>query len=158
MTIDVELLMRAAIREARAGIAIGQSPFGCAIALPGAEVVAEHNRVWQTCDITAHAEIVALRAACQAAKDVHLAGAIVATTCEPCPMCMSALAWAQVAEVHYGATISDARAAGFNELNLSAVEVATRAAIGIRLVPGLLPNECVALFEEWRRSAGARAY
>ena len=61
---DAEALMRVAIDQARQGIAAGQSPFGCAIALDGAVVSASHNCVWLSTDITAHAEIAALRVAC----------------------------------------------------------------------------------------------
>ena len=112
--IDPAELMRMAIEKCREGIAIGQSPFGCAIARGDDVLAAAHNTVLQTTDITAHAEVNALRAACRAAGDIFLERAVVATTCEPCPMCMAALHWARVETVYYGATINDAEAAGFN--------------------------------------------
>ena len=88
---DREELMRQAIEIARAGIELGQSPFGCAIARDDILLACRHNTVLATPDSTAHAEINALRTACFATHSVHLAGAIVATTCEPCPMCTAAL-------------------------------------------------------------------
>ncbi len=87
-----------------------------------------HNTVVLTTDITAHAEVNAIREACREIGDIFLDGAIVATTCEPCPMCMSALHWARVETVYYGATIADADYAGFNELQLPAAELLASAA------------------------------
>lgn len=153
-----EELMRIAIGAARTGVASGQSPFGCAISLNGSVVAAAHNVVRLTTDVTAHAEITALREACRVVGDVHLMGAIVATTCEPCPMCMAALHWARVDTVYYGATIADAAAGGFNELHLPAADVLRLGKSDVRLVPGILAQECAALFKEWARTPGARAY
>lgn len=153
-----EVLMRAAIDAARRGIALGQSPFGCAVALDGRVVAAAHNRVLLTTDSTAHAEINALREACQAVGDVHLTGAIVATTCEPCPMCMAALHWARVDTVYFGASIADAGTAGFNELYLSAADLLRLGRSQVRLLAGPLADECRELFAEWQRTPGARSY
>jgi len=150
--------MRLAIEAARRGIAKGQSPFGCAISLNGTVIAAAHNVVLLTTDSTAHAEINALREACKAAGAVHLTGAHVATTCEPCPMCMAALHWARVETVYYGATIADAAASGFNELHLPAAEVLRIGRSEVRLVPGMLAEECRRLFSEWLRTPGARSY
>ena len=156
--VDAEELMRRAIAKAREGIALGQSPFGCAIAVDHQTIVAAHNLVLATIDITAHAEVNALREACRAVADIFLDGAIVATTCEPCPMCMAALHWARVKEVYYGATIADASDAGFNELTLSARELLHIGQSPVRLVDGVLRDECRALFEEWSHMPQARTY
>ncbi len=150
-------LMNEAIAAARRGIASGQSPFGCAIALGGKVIAVEHNTVWLTTDVTAHAEINALRAACATASNIHLEGALVATTCEPCPMCMAALHWARVGEVHFGATIADAAHAGFNELQLSAADVLRLGQSSVNLMGDCLRAECQALFAEWK-SASGRSY
>lgn len=155
---SAESLMRLAIDVARQGISKGQSPFGCAISLDGAIVSVAHNCVLATTDITAHAEVTALREACAHTGSIHLEGARVATTCEPCPMCMSALHWARVERVYYGATISDAMEAGFNELQLPATELVRMAKSPVQLVPGILSAECQALFSEWRRSPSFRTY
>jgi guanine deaminase len=156
--IDPEQLMRLAIAKAREGISLGQSPFGCAIAVDPTTVVAAHNLVLATTDITAHAEVNALREACRTVANIFLEGAVVATTCEPCPMCMAALHWARVKEVYFGATIADAAAAGFNELTLSAAELVRAGNSPIRLEGGVLRDECRELFEEWSRRPQARAY
>lgn len=153
-----ETLMRLAIEKAQAGIAAGQSPFGCAIAVGDEVVVAAHNCVWATTDITAHAEITALRQACARTGRVHLDGAVVATTCEPCPMCMSALHWARVERVYYGATIADATAAGFNELHVPASDILRQGGSTVKLTGGILSAECLALFQQWRATGQAEAY
>ncbi|MGQ0641703.1 MAG: nucleoside deaminase [Gemmatimonadaceae bacterium] len=153
-----ESLMELAVAAAREGVKKGQSPFGCAISLNGKVIAAAHNVVLLTTDCTAHAEINALRQACQAVGDVHLTGAEVATTCEPCPMCMAALHWARVETVYFGATIADAAAAGFNELHLPAAEVLRIGRSHVQLVAGVLSEECRALFSEWSTTPGARSY
>jgi guanine deaminase len=154
---NLEELMRQAIQKAQDAIRVGQTPIGCAIAVEG-QVIAAHNRVLATTDITAHAEISALRDACARIGDIHLEGALVASTCEPCPMCMAALHWARVDTVCYGATIADAKAAGFNELRIPAAEIIRLGGSSVKLVPGILTDECVALFDQWRNSGQAKAY
>jgi tRNA(Arg) A34 adenosine deaminase TadA len=155
---DAAELMRLAIDKVREGLATGQSPFGCAISLGDRVLAVEHNLVRLTTDITAHAEINALRSACRASRNIHLEGAIVATTCEPCPMCMSALHWARVDTVYYGATIADATAAGFNELSISASEIIRLGGSTVKLEGGLLQTECAGLFNEWQAGGKARPY
>jgi tRNA(Arg) A34 adenosine deaminase TadA len=155
---DPRELMQAAIERAKEGVAAGQSPFGCAISLGGTMVAAEHNRVLASTDITAHAEITALREACRRAKTIDLGGAIVASTCEPCAMCMAALHWARVDTVYFGATIGDAEAAGFNELTLPAADLLRLGGSNVRLTGGILVEECRKLFRDWAGTPGHRAY
>jgi len=87
-----------------------------------------------------------------------LEGAVVATTCEPCPMCMTALHWARVDVVHFGATIADATAAGFNELNVPAARLLRDGGSRVRLVPETRRDECRRLFERWLTNADRVAY
>lgn len=156
--IEPATLMSLAIDAARQGLRAGQSPFGCAIASSERVVAVAHNQVIETTDITCHAEINALRQACRAVGSIHLAGYTVATTCEPCPMCMAALHWARVSTVYYGASIADAAAAGFNELDLSASELLRLGRSPVELRSGVLAAECRELFAEWARSPLARSY
>ena len=144
-----EALMNLAIEKARQGISIGQSPFGCAIAREDVLLACEHNTVLTGPDITAHAEVNALRAACHRSGEIFLEGAIVATTCEPCPMCMAALHWARVHTVYFGASISDAAHAGFNELQLPAQRLLDLGGSSVQLESGLLAEPCRQLFQEW---------
>jgi tRNA(Arg) A34 adenosine deaminase TadA len=150
--------MRMALEAAQRGIAAGQSPFGCAIAIGEQVVAVEHNTVRASVDATAHAEINALRTACLHVEDVHLIGAVVATTCEPCPMCLAALYWARVDTIYFGATIEDAAAAGFNELPISAAEMVRLSGSSLKLVPGPLRDDCRRLFDQWRARPGSQPY
>jgi guanine deaminase len=147
-----DALMQLAIDKCREGLVKGQSPFGCAVALEDRVVAVAHNTVVLSTDITAHAEINALREACGATGNIFLEGATVATTCEPCPMCMAALHWARVEHVYFGATIGDAARAGFNELNLPAAELLRLGGSQVRLSGELLRDECRQLFGEWLAS------
>jgi tRNA(Arg) A34 adenosine deaminase TadA len=142
-------LMQLAIHKAREGISKGQTPFGCAIAVGDEVIAVSHNCVLADNDITAHAEISALRLANRNTGQLLLEGAQVASTCEPCPMCMSALHWARVDTVYHGASIEDARQAGFNELALPAREVLSQGQSNVTLVAEVCRDECQALFEDW---------
>ena len=117
-----------------------------------------HNTVWLTTDITAHAEVNALREACRRRQQVLLTGAIVATTCEPCPMCMAALHWARVEQVYYGASIEDAASAGFNELPIAASALLAQGNSPVEISGACLAEECRSLFERWKQSKSARRY
>jgi tRNA(Arg) A34 adenosine deaminase TadA len=150
--------MRLAIEKTREGIALGQSPFGCAIAQGNKLLACSHNTVLATTDITAHAEITALREACRKSSNILLEGAIAATTCEPCPMCMAALHWARVETVYYGATISDAAEVGFNELTLPAADVVRLGKSSVKLASGTLREECLGLLAEWSANPNRVAY
>jgi tRNA(Arg) A34 adenosine deaminase TadA len=150
--------MRLAIEKCRQGIAAGQSPFGCAIARGSDVLSCSHNTVVLTTDITAHAEVNAIREACRAVGDIFLDGATVATTCEPCPMCMAALHWARVDTVYYGASIADADTAGFNELQLPAAELLRLGGSTVKLIPQMLPEECRQLFAEWKANPKRTPY
>ena len=149
--IEPDALMRLAIEKAREGLDLGQSPFGCAIARGDEVLAVTHNTVVLTTDITAHAEVNALRMACSAADNIFLPDCLVATTCEPCPMCMAALHWARVRTVYYGASIVDAEDAGFNELQVPAAEVLKIGRSNVVLEPGLLTAECRELFQLWQQ-------
>ena len=150
--------MHHAIDACRRGIALGQTPFGCTIVHQGRVITTAHNTVWRDLDITAHAEINALRAACRALGRIDLSGCELYTTCEPCPMCLAAGHWARLDTVYFGATIADAQAAGFNELALPAQEMVTRGGSRLRVVGPVLRAECAALFDEWCRRPDARSY
>lgn len=155
---EPEALMRLAIDAARRGIQAGQSPFGCAIFRNGKILAACHNTVWLTTDITAHAEVNALREACRRTQQITLPEAIVATTCEPCPMCMAALHWARVDKVYFGATIADATSAGFNELSIPAADIVSQGASEVKLFSTVLTNECRNLFRLWADANDGRTY
>jgi tRNA(Arg) A34 adenosine deaminase TadA len=90
-------------------------PFG-AVIVRGGEVLAEGwNRVTSTNDPTAHAEVVAIRRACEALGTFTLEGATLYASCEPCPMCLASALWARMARIVYANTREDAMAIGFDD-------------------------------------------
>lgn len=153
-----EKWMRIAIEEARAGIAAGQSPFGATIVRGGELVARGHNEVWRTTDPTAHAEVVVIRRAAAALRSIDLRGCTMYTTCEPCPMCASAIHWSKLDAVCFGATIEDAQGAGFSELTVPIGEIYRRGGSPVRLLPRALEGECAELFRAWLEHPAHRAY
>ena len=91
--------MRLAIAKAREGIKKGQAPFGACIVKNGKVIACSHNIVWESLDITAHAEINAIRTTCKKLKSVDLSGCTIYSTCEPCPMCFSACHWGRISRI-----------------------------------------------------------
>ncbi|HEY2882054.1 MAG TPA: nucleoside deaminase [Pirellulales bacterium] len=150
--------MKLAIEKTREGFKSGNSPFGCAIAQGNSVIATAHNTVLTTIDSTAHAEVNAIRAGCKHTGQIHLQGAIVATTCEPCPMCMAALHWAQVDTVYFGASVQDAADAGFNELYIDAEKILSMGGSKVKLIGGILPAECKQLFHDWKKLPTAKTY
>ena len=90
-------------------------PFGAVIVRDGEIIGRGWNRVTSIKDPTAHAEIVAIRDACASLKTHSLESCEIYCSCEPCPMCLSAIHWAHLSRVHYGAASDDAAAAGFDD-------------------------------------------
>ena len=153
-----ERFMRMALRKALEGVRKGQTPFGSCIVRGNAVVAAAHNTVWATCDPTAHAEVNALRKAARHLESIDLSGCVLYSTCEPCPMCFSAIHWARIGAVIFGARIRDARRLGFNELS---VEDRTLKRLGrspVALVGDFLRDECLDLFRAWASTPRHRSY
>ena len=108
--------MREAIRISEDGLRSGRGgPFGCVVVRAGKVVGRGGNQVTSTCDPTAHAEVVAIRDACKALGTFKLDDCALYASCEPCPMCLSAIYWARIPEVYYGNTRQDAAAIGFDD-------------------------------------------
>ena len=93
----------------------GGGPIGAVIVRDGHILSTGVNRVTASCDPTAHAEVSAIRAACHAVRDFKLTGATIYSSCEPCPMCLSAIYWAGISRLFYGNTKDDAKAIDFDD-------------------------------------------
>ena len=111
-----ESFMRRAISLASQNVREGLGgPFGSVVVKDG-EIIGEGtNRVATSCDPTAHAEMLAIRAASAKLKNFDLSGCELYTSCEPCPMCLSAIYWARIERMFYGNTIVEADAIGFSD-------------------------------------------
>ncbi len=139
--------MRLAIAKAMEGVEAGGSPFGACIVKDGEVVACAHNVVWQTTDITAHAEIHCIREACRELGVIDLQGSTIYTTTEPCPMCFSAIHWAHCDRIVFGTSIDDALAAGFRELTISNEQMKSLGGSEVEIEAGFLGDECLAVFE-----------
>lgn len=108
--------MRLAIKLADKNVqkAIG-GPFGAVIVKDGKIIAKSGNKVTLKNDPTAHAEISAIRIACKKLNTFDLHGCVIYTSCEPCPMCLSAIYWAHIDEIYYANTKEDAASIGFDD-------------------------------------------
>lgn len=114
-TPDDARFMQMAIDLSVKNVAEGGGPFGAVVVRDGRVIATGVNRVTANCDPTAHAEVSAIRAACAAEHDFKLRGCTVYSSCEPCPMCLSALYWAGVDRICFGNTKADAKAIDFDD-------------------------------------------
>lgn len=141
--------MEEAVRLSREGMTGNQGgPFGAVIVHNGKIVGRGCNRVLATCDPTAHAEVNAIRDACANLGTFNLSGSVIYTSCEPCPMCLSAIYWARLDKIFYANGRADAAAIGFDD-DLIYQEVAL--AISQRSKPMVaVPQEsALSVFREW---------
>lgn len=141
--------MREAIRLSLRMMRRGKGgPFGAVVVKDNVIVGRGWNRVTSSNDPTAHAEIIAIRAACRRLKTFQLTACDLYTSCEPCPMCLSAIYWARLRKVYYGNTRQDAAKIAFDDEFLYR-EVALPIAQRKLSMEQLLPAEALAAFAEW---------
>lgn len=111
-----EELIVEAVEMAAANAGSGQGgPFGAIIVKDGRVIGRGVNQVTGTNDPTAHAEVVAIRDACKNIGHFRLEGATIYASCEPCPMCLSAIYWARISTIYFAADNTDASKAGFDD-------------------------------------------
>ena len=153
-----EKFMIMAIEKAKEGLGNDNSPFGACIVKDGKVVSCEHNIVWQSTDITAHAEINAIRKACEKLNTIDLSGCVIYSTCEPCPMCFTACHWAKISAIVYGASIADAKNAGFSELDISNEKMKQFGPSLVEVISGFLREQNVELFNLWLQKPDKKVY
>ena len=126
----------------------GGGPFGAVIVKDGEVVATGANRVTANNDPTAHAEVSAIREACQRMRHFKLEGCVCYTSCEPCPMCLSALYWAGVSAIFYGNTKEDADRIGFGD---DFIYREIEKPYEYRSIPihGMMRNEALEAFRQW---------
>jgi len=150
--------MQAAIELAREGMDRGDGgPFGCVI-VRGDEIIGRGcNAVTSLHDPTAHAEVMAIRQACDHLQDHQLTGCELYTSCEPCPMCMGAIYWARPARVYFAATRFDAAFAGFDD---SFIYEELSVPMDNRRIPMIHTGRemAVKVFEEWMKKGDRKEY
>lgn len=146
--------MRLAKEQAEYGLAHHEGgPFGAVITDKEGNIISvSNNQVLKNNDPTAHAEIQAIREACKKLRTYDLSNCILYTSCEPCPMCLSAIIWANISKIYYGCDKKDAANIGFrddmiyeyfndkNESILKSIQIDR--------------NECIKLFEQYEKDNG----
>lgn len=132
-------------------------PFAALVVRGGAILASGMNQVTKLQDPTAHAEIVAIRAACRELASFRLDACELYTTCEPCPMCLGAIYWARISKIYYANTREDAAAVGFDD---SLIYDQLALAAGERKIPmvQLMRDEALEAFHEWERSPNKVSY
>lgn len=141
--------MRAAIALSRQAIQSNQGgPFGSVIVRNGEIIASGQNQVTSSNDPTAHAEVVAIRAACSSLQSWQLNGCELYTSCEPCPMCLGAIYWARPDRVYFANTRFDAAAIDFDD---EFIYAEIKQSLSDRAIPmvQLLRSEALIVFDEW---------
>ena len=148
--------MRMAIAEARKGIRAGHGgPFGAVIVKDGVVIGKGHNQVVKNNDPTCHGEMMAIHKACKKLGTFDLSGCELYTTGEPCPMCMSAILWANIDKVYYGCNILDTEDIGFRDKKFYDMQ---RPGEREKLVIELDRKACLKLYEEYKNIAEKTNY
>jgi tRNA(Arg) A34 adenosine deaminase TadA len=144
-----ENYMRRAIALSCQGVETGGGPFGAVVVKDGQIIGEGMNQVVPHADPTAHAEIVAIRAACAALGTHDLTGAVIVSSCEPCPMCLGAIWWSRIGLVVYGNDRADAATIGFDDAAIYAEVAAPPEARRLPL-RRVLAEEALAAFQFWQ--------
>jgi guanine deaminase len=153
-----ERFMRRAIALSLENARSGHGGPFAAVVVRCDEIIAEGtNQVTSTNDPSAHAEMLAVRAACRTLKHFQLAGCEIYTSCEPCPMCLGLIYWARPDKVYYANTAEDAAAIGFDDSRIYRELQSPHAARSIPMVQ-MLRNEALAAFRAWQEKTDKIPY
>jgi len=152
------IFLHRAIELAKIHSADGQNgPFGAVIVRANSIIAEGWNQVVDNNDPTAHAEVVAIRNACQRLRSFRLDGCTIYSSCEPCPMCLSAIYWSRIDSVVFAASQKDAAKAGFDDAFLYDEMGRSWAKRKINSFRGL-EKEGIAVFELWEKNPDKIAY
>ena len=149
--------MERAIELSIKSVNSGTGPFG-AVVVKNNKIISEgFNTVTLTNDPTSHAEIVAIRNACKVLNNFSLEGYDLYTTCEPCPMCLSAIYWARIKNIYYANTRSDAQKIDFSD---SMIYEELNKTIKDRKIPmhQMMREEAIKAFELWDKKTDKVKY
>ena len=132
-------------------------PFGAVVAKNGLVLGKGTNRVVAGCDPTAHAEIIAIRNSCSSLGTHDLSGCTIYSSCEPCPMCLSAILWARITRVVFACSRSDAANAGFDDeffYREVALDWPQRSISGVQMAQ----EAGLEVFEQWNSNLNRNMY
>ena len=132
-------------------------PFGAVVVKNGGIVAEGANQVTSLNDPTAHAEVLAIRAACAKLKAFELHGCEIYTSCEPCPMCLGAIYWARISRVYFASAAADASKAGFDDSLIYREMAQPHAQRAIPMIQ-MMREESLAAFLAWEEKPNKIAY
>ena len=142
--------MKRAIELSVESVDKGGGPFGCIIVKDDKIIAEGSNKVTLNNDPTAHGEIVAMRDACKKLNNFNLNGCELYSSCEPCPMCLSAIYWARITKIYFANTRQDAQKIDFDD---SLIYSEFQKNINERKIPmiQMMRNEALKAFELWEK-------
>jgi tRNA(Arg) A34 adenosine deaminase TadA len=144
--VDFEEMMKIAIAEAKASRRDGNKGYGAVVVL-GRQILAQaHDTAITERDPSLHAEVNAIRQAVRAVGDSNLSGAILFSTCEPCPMCSSLAVWANLTTIVYGASIEKTARLGRSRILVGSREIIKKSPVMIEVIGDVLKAECLSLY------------
>jgi len=149
--------MTRAIELSIESVNTGGGPFGSVIVKDDKIIAEGFNKVTSTNDPTAHGEIVAIRKACKSLNNFNLSGCELYSTCEPCPMCLSAIYWAHIEKVYYANTRDDAQKIDFDD-SLIYSELLKNVKKRKILMVQMMRNEALKAFELWNKKTDKVKY
>lgn len=141
--------MREAIKLADESVTNGGGPFGAIVVKDGEIIAGSSNSVTISNDPTAHAEVNAIRKACQKLGTFNLSGCVIYTSCEPCPMCLGAIYWAHIDRIYYGNTRKDASEIDFADDFIYEELGKDLSKRSVPFIP-LLHEETILTFKAWK--------
>ncbi|AFV22325.1 CMP/dCMP deaminase, zinc-binding protein [Methanolobus psychrophilus R15] len=150
--------MQTAIDEGRHGMDHNHGgPFGAVIVKDGNIISKAHNDVLRTNDPTAHAEILAIRQACEVLGSFDLSGCEIYATSEPCPMCLAAIFWARIKTVYFGSDKEEVAKIGFDDSLFYELLKGNGDGSQLNLV-NVERDKCMELLERWERKPDKQMY
>lgn len=156
-SLEEEMMRRAIQLSAEKMVSGFGGPFGAVVVKDGVVIAEGFNQVTSTNDPTAHAEVDAIRKACQKLETFDLSGCEIYTSCEPCPMCLSAIYWARLDKIYYANSRGDAADIGFDDEMLYQEILKP---VDQRMIPTLrlLADEAIKPFEAWKNKTDKIPY
>jgi tRNA(Arg) A34 adenosine deaminase TadA len=143
--------MRVAILEAKRGINNGENPFGACIVRNNKIISCSEDRVVRTNDITAHAELISVRLACQKLQSSDLSKCVIYSTCEPCPLCFSAIHFANISTVVFGTSVKNGQKRGYLTLSIASKNTKKFLKSRVKIIGEFLEKETFQLIELWEK-------
>jgi len=143
---DFAAYMRIAVQEAQLSKSEGNKGYGAVVVFDNQIMGQAHDTAVTEHDPSLHAEVNAIRQAVKARNDPDLCGAILFSTCEPCPMCASLAAWANVTTIVYGVSVEEIAQWGHSRIQISASEIIARFPCSIEVIGNILHDECQTLY------------